>query len=285
MLLGYNINVFIDHLNLVHETTLKTSDRVMRWKLLLEEFGITTTHVKGEDNTVSDAISRLDREDPGDSGNTQTTNEPVQGVHPFYQEVMNSETLTLEEEEFPLSLEVIYRVQQNCRATQRLAQEKGYKKVVIDTLQLVVTDKNQLVIPEAHQNEVLNWYHYFLNHPGETRMEQTMRAKIYWKGMTNDIKHFVKTCHVCKKFKKNRQKFGQLPLKDITQDMIPGDVVKIDTVGPYTVTSNEGKTLHLSCKTMIDPATGWFEMKEMKDTNNSTDAARIFNNMWLSRYP
>ena len=35
MLLGYDITVFTDHQNLVHETTLKASDRVMRWKLIL----------------------------------------------------------------------------------------------------------------------------------------------------------------------------------------------------------------------------------------------------------
>ena len=228
MLLGYKINVYTDHLNLVHETTLKASDRVMRWKLLLEEFGIKTTHVKGEDNKVADAISRLTKEcpeeaieEPEDTVKTQESKPNITVVHPYYPEVMSPEILNLEEEEFPLSLEVIYRVQQACRATRKLSKEKGYKKVVIDTLPLVFTDKDQLVIPEAHQNEVLNWYHYFLKHPGETRMEQTIRAKLYWKDMTGDIKHFVKTCHVCKKFKKNRKKYGQLPLKDITQDMTP----------------------------------------------------------------
>ena len=36
---------------------------------------------------------------------------------------------------------------------------------------------------------------------------------------------------------------------------------------------------------MIDPATGWLEITEIKDNNNSADASRIFNNTWLSRYP
>ena len=48
MLLGYDITVFTDHQNLVHETTLKASDRVMRWKHLLEKFGIKTVHVKSQ---------------------------------------------------------------------------------------------------------------------------------------------------------------------------------------------------------------------------------------------
>ena len=83
----------------------------------------------------------------------------------------------------------------------------GYTNVVLDILPLVFTDKEQLVVPESHQNEVLNWYHYFLNYPGEIRMEQTIKQKLYWKGMTNERKYFVKTCNVCKKFKNNRQKY------------------------------------------------------------------------------
>ena len=31
----------------------------MRWRLILEEFGPDIQHIKGEDNVVADAISRL----------------------------------------------------------------------------------------------------------------------------------------------------------------------------------------------------------------------------------
>ena len=140
---------------------------------------------------------------------------------------------------------------------------------------LIVTAEDKIVIPDSHKEAVLNWYHYFLNHPGESRMELTIRKKLYWRGLSGDCTHFVKTCKTCKKFKKSRQKYGKLPLKDVQQEIIPWDVVQIDTIGPYTITSNTGKDLHLSCKTIIDPATDWFEIIEMKDTNNSADAARI----------
>ena len=61
-----------------------------------------------------------------------------------------------------------------------------------------------------------------------------------------------------------------------------------DAIGQDTPNMPQDKTfkhLELFAKTMIDPATGWFEIQHMKDTNNSADAARIFNNSWLSRYP
>ena len=37
-----------------------TSDRVFRWRLLIEECGPDIKYIKGVDNTVADAISRLD---------------------------------------------------------------------------------------------------------------------------------------------------------------------------------------------------------------------------------
>ena len=41
-----------------------TSDRVYRWRLLLEEFGPEIVYIKGIHNTVADAISRLDYAGP-----------------------------------------------------------------------------------------------------------------------------------------------------------------------------------------------------------------------------
>ena len=113
MLLGYEIEVFTDHINLVHETTLKASDRVMRWKLLLEEFDIKTTYVKGTKNVVADPLVRLDFVDDNKAAAALT------GLQPHFPEVMCGEILNLEEE-FSLDLAVIHRYQQASRTTKNL---------------------------------------------------------------------------------------------------------------------------------------------------------------------
>ena len=41
------------------ETEVKTSQRVMRWMLLLEEYGPEIKYIKGPKNVVADALSRL----------------------------------------------------------------------------------------------------------------------------------------------------------------------------------------------------------------------------------
>ena len=60
MLWGQKIKVFTDHKNLTRDALGSTLDRVYRWRLLLEEFSPEIVYIKGINNTVADAISRLD---------------------------------------------------------------------------------------------------------------------------------------------------------------------------------------------------------------------------------
>ncbi|MGH7974221.1 MAG: reverse transcriptase/ribonuclease H family protein, partial [bacterium] len=57
ILLGQQLVVFTDHKNLIHNTP--TTDRVMRWRLLLEEYAPEIKYIKGANNLVADALSRL----------------------------------------------------------------------------------------------------------------------------------------------------------------------------------------------------------------------------------
>ncbi len=57
ILLGHEITVYTDHKNLVYKHF--NTERVMRWRLLLEEFGPKLLYIKGGDNIVADALSRM----------------------------------------------------------------------------------------------------------------------------------------------------------------------------------------------------------------------------------
>src|SRR5210317_1987253 len=57
ILLGHKIVVYTDHENLTYKNF--NTNRVMRWRLLLEEFGPELIYLKGEKNIVADALSRL----------------------------------------------------------------------------------------------------------------------------------------------------------------------------------------------------------------------------------
>ena len=58
ILMGQKLLVHTDHLNLLYKKL--ASARLIRWRMLLEEFGPKVEHIKGEKNVVADALSRLD---------------------------------------------------------------------------------------------------------------------------------------------------------------------------------------------------------------------------------
>ncbi len=60
MLWGQRINVYTDHKNLTRGGLGLTSDRVVRWRILLEEYAPEIIYIRGIQNTVADAISQLD---------------------------------------------------------------------------------------------------------------------------------------------------------------------------------------------------------------------------------
>ena len=73
ILLGREIVVYTDHQNLKFDASALTSQRALRWRVLLEEFSPEFVYIKGEDNIVADAFSRLPR-----LGTHQTTTSTVQ---------------------------------------------------------------------------------------------------------------------------------------------------------------------------------------------------------------
>ncbi len=57
MLWGQVMRVYMNHKNLTHDALGLTSDRVYRWRLLLEEFAPKIVYIKGIHNSVVDSIS------------------------------------------------------------------------------------------------------------------------------------------------------------------------------------------------------------------------------------
>ena len=80
---------------------------------------------------------------------------------------------------------------------------------------------------------------------------------------------------------KQKKKYGHLPAKN--PDVEPWKQVNIDCIGPYTVKTPNG-IKELIAMTMINPATSWFEIAELKEIS-SDEFQRAFDHYWLCRYP
>ena len=65
---------------------------------------------------------------------------------------------------------------------------------------------------------------------------------------------------------------------------MPWDKMCIDLIGPYTIRRKGKKLIQCKCGTMIDPATGWFEIHQIDDKQSIT-VSNVAEQEWFSRYP
>jgi hypothetical protein len=73
----------------------------------------------------------------------------------------------------------------------------------------------------------------------------------------------VNKCHECQIGKQVRKKYGDLPEK-LAERPIAWNTVNVNVILPLTVKTPSGNK-ELLALTMIDPSTGWFEVKYAKD--------------------
>ena len=118
-----------------------------------------------------------------------------------------------EEEIYPPTIAQIAEEQRRSRAYKPYFKSKKPKKTkldwqislkFIDDTEILVRDNERLVIPSTLQKNIMDWYHHYLQHPGETRFEETLKAVMYWPGMTTAIRKHVKSCNHCQKGKKRK---------------------------------------------------------------------------------
>lgn len=147
---------------------------------------------------------------------------------------------------------------------------------------VIFKDKQTMPVPTSLQQEIMNWYHTNLCHPGADRLEQTIRRNFTWKNIRRQARQTCKQCRKCRLLKKKTRQYGHLPAKKA--EYKPWRRLCVDLIGPYPVQDATGKVHQLLALTMIDPATSWFEIAEIPNKTAETVALTL-DRMWFCRYP
>lgn len=288
ILLGQKIKVYTDHKNLTF--TQFNTERVLRWRMVLEEYGPELIYIKGPDNVVADALSRLELIPETTPENQQLT--PIVGheeinASTFVNEYTEMYANELPDDAYPLRMHLIAAEQRKEKALQAALNKPNSKYTRTEVrggkqrFDIIETN-GKIVVPKSLRKRIMNWYHEHLMHPGITRMIKTIRQHFTWPGLNDEVEKLCKTCKTCQLTKKTKKKYGHLPPKEA--EVIPWDTLCIDLVGPYTVKEKGKEKWLLHCLTMIDPATGWFEIVEIPG-KRADDVANCLERAWFSRYP
>eukprot|EP00804_Cyclotella_cryptica_P019884 CCRYP_007801-RA/>CCRYP_007801-RA protein AED:0.37 eAED:0.12 QI:0/0/0/1/0/0/2/0/311 len=192
MLWGQRFKVYTDHKNLIQDALGLTSDRVYRWRFLLEEFSHEIVYIKGIHNTVADSISRLDIGPiPREHKNWMTftkcwchyTMQEESAIDTSaYQEEMNLVFANHCKEDviYPLTVQEIAEAQKLDTSLKTLKDQ--YSTLLVESTQLLCKNGKMVILKDL-QHRVVSWYHHYLQHPGHTRLKETLCAAMYWKGM------------------------------------------------------------------------------------------------------
>ncbi len=61
----------------------------------------------------------------------------------------------------------------------------------------VLCKNGKVMIPTSLWHRAVSKYHHYPQHPGHSRLKETMRSVMYWKGMCTTIRKYVKSCRSC----------------------------------------------------------------------------------------
>jgi len=198
------------------------SNRIIRWRLIVEEYGPTFVHVQWEKNVVADALSRLDSDFEKDF--------PKKPTALYMAQCFAVTTEELNEEQFPMKPSLVAELQSKDKTLQKSV-EKGtsakYSTRIVEGTEVITYD-GKIYIPQPLRQRVVAWYHEYLCHPGEERTELTIRQTLTWPKLSEDVRQHCKVCKQCQQSKKARKKYGHLPARE--PDVVPWEKVHVDCI-------------------------------------------------------
>jgi hypothetical protein len=188
---------YTDHKN---NTIIRSSgsDKVLRWDLYLQNFDITNVYIKGEDNEISDSLSRLCAVSDSNEYLTMLEEHDVAPAQNLY--------LNLLVERTPSNEELALLVQPRTLSTET------YK-----------------IIEKVHN--------YVVGHLGvERTMYKLQRLKQTWPQMKADIVTFIKKCPLCQKMSYLRIPIHTIPFTTASYGLMKK--LSMDCIGPLKETDD-----------------------------------------------
>jgi hypothetical protein len=212
------LHIYTDHKNLTFSSF--QTQRVLRWRLFLEEFGPTFHYIKGESNAAADALSRLPFDENFESGKGFPDQKPMeipdseQGSQ-FFSIITDDPALLdcfvhlPEQQNVPFSMDfaTIAAAQEQDHDLLQQAQARPNRF----TRKLLAANANvyhyqvtpagtwKIYLPIGLLHNVVRWYHLALGHCGISRLADTLRMHFHHSQLQRVCEEEVSKCYPCQR--------------------------------------------------------------------------------------
>ena len=263
MIEGTTFHVKTDHkpiLGAMQRTTDRDVPRETRHLNFISIYTTDIRHVAGTDNTVADALSRADEDQPPeDAGDAE---------HTLCFAILHgseAEKLRREQERDSELQEILAGATNSTLELQK-----------VDGLHChILHGTARPFIPTSMRKDVFQRIHN-LSHPGVRTTQKQLSERYVWTNMSRDIRDWTTQCLACQRTKVTRH--NRTPIQAIPTTGGKFSQVHLDLVGPLPI--NKGQRYIM---TAVDRYTRWPEAIPLPDATAST-VADAFIAHWVSRY-
>ena len=256
-----NLTIHTDHKNLTHDDMQHVSLQEQCVKIFLDqEFAHTFVHIKGDNNTATNGLSRLPMADENASKITH-------GIFATINHLdwdLNTD--------FPLDMRQIMLAQ--------MQDDELQKRMTSNKLNwvLVVTTVNFVWVTVELWEGIVKWYDSNLGHPGVNQTINMIGQTFCWKGLCPFVERHISMCDSCQHNKiSNKKAYGKIPLTSALRDNQPWERIHLDCCGPWTIRYQDKNTDKILK----------YEIHLLSMVNACTRfaTAKAFNKNLLCRYP
>ena len=279
-------------------TTFNTQ-RVLRWRLQLEEFKPLFLFKTGTSNVLPDALSRLPanshshtvaRYPPAHNptwvlqlpatdqtlvqqlpADTYTTGQQLP-PHSILTSTPDLAKCLLKHPVFddngnlPFRFATIREYQQQDHNVANLATTQPDKYITknLGSLEIITlrNDGQEIIIPNSMLGNLVHWYHQATVHAfGATRLYTTIQQHFQHPKLRSEIQHQIAKCDLCQRLKRGSRQYGDLAPR--IAPFTPWQTIAIDCIGPWVIELRGGKDIKVLALTTIDIATNLLEIEHL----------------------